>query len=63
MFLKKIIFFLWAVKSLVLVPWDIYTDVNLAITHFNNGHMAPEEVTSLGAMTVKTKGCFITWGP
>ena len=26
-------------------------------------HMAPEEVTSLGAMTVKTKGCVITWGP
>ena len=39
MFLKKITFFLWAVKSLVLVPWDIYTDVNLAITHCNNGHM------------------------
>ena len=37
--LKKIPLFLWSVKSLVLVPWDIYTDVNLAITHFNNGHM------------------------
>ena len=37
--LAKIPLFLWSVKSLVLVPWDIYTDVNLAITHFNNGHM------------------------
>ena len=26
-------------------------------------HMALEGVTSLGAMTVKTKGCVITWGP
>ena len=26
-------------------------------------HMAPEGVTSLGVMTVKTKGCVITWGP
>ena len=26
-------------------------------------HMALEGVTSLGAMTVKTKGCIITWGP
>ena len=37
--LKKIPLFLWSVKSLILVPLDIYTDVNLAITHFNNGHM------------------------
>ena len=32
-------------------------------TFFMDAHMAPEEVTSLGAMTVKTKGCVITWGP
>ena len=29
----------------------------------NIAHMALEGVTSLGAMTVKTKGCVITWGP
>ena len=30
---------------------------------FKMAHMALEGVTSLGAMTVKTKGCVITWGP
>ena len=29
----------------------------------NAPHMALEGVTSLRAMTVKTQGCFITWGP
>ena len=30
--------FLWSVKSLILVPWAIITDVLLAIAHFNNGN-------------------------
>ena len=37
--LKNIGLYLWFVKSLFLVPWDIYTDVNLAKTHFDNGHV------------------------
>ena len=36
--LKNIPLFLWSVKSLFLVPWDIYTDVTLAFTHLKNGH-------------------------
>ena len=30
--------YLWSLKSLILVPWDIYTDINLANAHFENGH-------------------------
>ena len=30
--------FLWSVKSVFLLPWDIYTDVRLAETHFRNGN-------------------------
>ena len=37
--LKNIGLYLWFVKSLFLVPWDIFTDVKLAITHFSNGHI------------------------
>ena len=35
---KNICFFLWSVKSLFLLPWDIYTDVRLAETHIRNGN-------------------------
>ena len=35
---KDVFCFLWSVKSLFLLPWDIYTDVRLALTHFNNGN-------------------------
>lgn len=35
---KKICFFLWSVKSVFLLPWDIYTDVRLAMAHWNNGN-------------------------
>ena len=37
--IKNVGLYLWLVKSLFLVPWDIYTDVKLAITHFGNGHV------------------------
>ena len=30
--------FLWSLKSVFLLPWDIYTDVRLAETHFRNGN-------------------------
>ena len=35
---KNICSFLWSVKSVFLLPWDIYTDVRLAETHFRNGN-------------------------
>ena len=44
--IKNIGLYLWLVKSLFLVPWDIYTDVKLAITHFNNGHVLWGSLTS-----------------
>ena len=43
---KSVCFFLWSVKSVFLLPWDIYTDVRLAETHFSNGN------TWWGTMTV-----------
>ena len=44
--IKNIGLYLWLVKSLFLVPWDIYTDVKLAITHFGNGHIMWGSLTS-----------------
>ena len=44
--LSTFFLFLWKLKSLFLVPWDIYTDVRLAVTHLSNGH------TGWGAMTI-----------
>ena len=44
--IKNIGLYLWLVKSLFLVPWDIYTDVKLAITHFGNGHFIWGSLTS-----------------
>merc|ERR550534_1321268 len=37
--LKNVGIFLWEVKLLVLVPWDIFTDVKLAVTHFGIGNI------------------------
>ena len=44
---KDIFLYLFSVKSLVLVPLDIYTDVKLAITHFGNGHVMWGTLTSV----------------
>ena len=44
--IKNLGTFLWEVKSLFLVPWDIYTDVKLAITHFGNGHIGWGSLTA-----------------
>ena len=35
---KNVFSFLWSLKSVFLLPWDIYTDVRLAETHFRNGN-------------------------
>ena len=43
---SNVFLFLWKLKSLFLVPWDIYTDVRLAVTHLSNGH------TFWGALTI-----------
>ena len=40
------IHYLWLVKSLFIVPWDICTDVRLAITHFSNGHVVWGSLTT-----------------
>ena len=36
--IKNVCSFLWSLKSVFLLPWDIYTDVRLAETHFRNGN-------------------------
>ena len=40
------IHYLWLVKALFIVPWDIYTDVRIAITHFSNGHVVWGSLTT-----------------
>ena len=37
--LLNIPIFLWSVKSLILVPWAIFTDIILAAAHFKNGNL------------------------
>ena len=57
--------FLFGVRPVVLSSKLILLAGRLVPGHslFESEHMALEGVTSLGAMTVKTKGCVITWGP
>ena len=45
--LKNIVLYLFSVKSLVIVPLDIYTDIKLALTHFDNGHNMWGSLTSV----------------
>ena len=45
--IKNVVLYLWLVKSLFLMPWDIYTDVKLAITHFGNGHVVWGSLTTV----------------
>ena len=46
-----------------LTDQDLLTTPLSKPTEHTAPHMALEGVTSLGEMTVKTKGCVITWGP